>query len=102
MKIIVFFDLPVTKKSDRKVASQFRQFLLKDGYDMMQFSIYTRICIGIDGVNKHVNRLENIKPKKGNVRVLTVTDKQYGNIKILVGKPKKISKKIKVKQLVLF
>lgn len=43
MRIIVFFDLPVTTKAKRRAASQFRQFLLKDGYQMLQLSVYTRI-----------------------------------------------------------
>ena len=46
MKIIVFFDLPVTTAAKRKAANQFRQFLLKDGYQMLQFSVYSRIVKG--------------------------------------------------------
>jgi len=53
MRLIVFFDLPVVKKEDRKGYTQFRKFLLKDGYDMVQFSVYSRICNGQESVNKH-------------------------------------------------
>lgn len=52
MRIIVFFDLPVVKKEDRKEYQSFRRFLLNDGYLMIQFSVYSRICNGADGVEK--------------------------------------------------
>ena len=41
MRMIVLFDLPVTTKAKMRAANQFRQFLLKDGYQMLQLSIYT-------------------------------------------------------------
>lgn len=43
MRILVFFDLPVVKKKERKIYSQFRRFLLNDGYDMIQYSVYSRL-----------------------------------------------------------
>jgi CRISPR-associated protein Cas2 len=46
MRILVFFDLPVVSKEDRKVYGQFRKFLIQDGYDMLQFSVYCRIEMG--------------------------------------------------------
>ena len=44
--ILVMFDLPVVTNEERKVATQFRNFLLKDGYIMLQFSIYIRPILG--------------------------------------------------------
>lgn len=57
MRIIVFFDLPVITAAKRKAANQFRQFLLKDGYQMLQLSVYSRIVKGRDSLQKHHNRL---------------------------------------------
>lgn len=85
MRIIVFFDLPVVAAKDRKAAAKFRQFLLKDGYHMIQFSVYTRVCNGMDAVKKHEERLNDNLPSKGSVRLLTLTDKQYDMMKILIG-----------------
>ena len=48
MRLIVMFDLPVMTKAERRAATQFRNFLLNDGYYMMQFSIYIRLCNGIE------------------------------------------------------
>lgn len=85
MRMVVFFDLPVVAPKDRKEAAQFRKFLLKDGYHMIQFSVYTRVCNGIDAVKKHEDRLYDHLPPKGSVRLLTLTDKQYDTMKVLLG-----------------
>jgi len=85
MWIIVFFDLPVKKPAQRKAATQFRNFLLKDGYTMLQFSVYSRVCKGQDAVQKHVQRTQANLPSEGSIRALQVTDKQYARMRILLG-----------------
>lgn len=100
MRIIVFFDLPTKTKSDRKNASRLRNFLIKDGYIMLQLSVYSRICKGQDDVEKHAKRLKSLIPKIGSVRMLTVTEKQYASMEILVGTMEK-EEEIGEKQLLL-
>lgn len=85
MRMIVFFDLPVVTAKERKAAAKFRNFLLKDGYHMVQFSVYSRICNGMDAVEKHQTRLNFNLPEKGAVRLLTITEKQYESIQVLLG-----------------
>lgn len=85
MRIIVFFDLPVKTKQQRRTATQFRNFLLKDGYYMVQYSVYARICNGTDNTIMHKERLKYAVPDNGSIRVLTITEKQYDNIEILLG-----------------
>ncbi len=85
MWIIVFFDLPVGAKAQRRAATRFRNHLLKDGYIMLQFSVYGRICNGQERVEKHLKRLQAALPPKGHVRALQVTDRQYGRMRILLG-----------------
>lgn len=85
MRIIVFFDLPVKTKSQRKVATQFRNFLLKDGYFMVQYSVYCRICNGYDDVEKHRIRIRCNKPDNGSVRLLVITEKQYEKMEMIIG-----------------
>lgn len=82
---MVFYDLPVVSPGDRKVYTRFRKFLLRDGYDMVQFSIYARICNGQDSVNKHVTRLMAHLPERGSIRSMQVTEKQFADIKVMVG-----------------
>ena len=83
---MVFFDLPVKTKAERRVATQFRNFLLNDGYHMIQYSVYARVCNGNDAVEKHRARLRTHIPENGSVRALVITEKQYEAIDILIGK----------------
>lgn len=102
MRLIVFFDLPVKEAQERKIANRFRKDLLKDGYTMLQLSVYSRIVRGRDAVAKHEKRLQQMLPEKGNVRLLTVTEKQYASMQLLVGTVKPQEKKVNAEQLLLF
>lgn len=102
MRMIVFFDLPTITVKNKKDYVKFRRFLLKDGYVMLQWSVYCRIIAGKDAEKVHFNRIKNNLPPEGSVRCLTVTEKQYASIEILVGKPKKQELKVGGTQLLLF
>jgi CRISPR-associated protein Cas2 len=101
MRLIVFFDLPTATKKDRKAYSKFRKFLIDNGFMMIQFSVYVRICKGLDTVQMYEVYLEKNIPPKGNVRTLTITNAQYERIKVLLG-TEKYEEKIGERQLVLF
>ena len=102
MRMLVFFDLPVVTKIERRAYTLFRRFLLNDGYDMIQFSVYGRIVNGRDAETKHMQRLVSNLPPNGSVRMLTVTEKQYASTKLLVGLPLFQEKAIKANQMLLF
>lgn len=102
MRMMVFFDLPVVTKAERRAYTQFRRFLLNDGYDMIQFSVYGRILNGEDAEEKHMKRLLVNLPPEGSIRVLTVTEKQYASMKLLVGLPLFQEKRVNASQIVLF
>lgn len=89
MWLFVFFDLPVGTKAERGAATQFRNFLKRDGYMMLQFSVYARVCRGDEAVDKHLQRVTRSLPKRGSVRTLQVTDKQYGRMRLLLGQLEK-------------
>lgn len=101
MRLIVFFDLPTKTKHDKRTYTVFRRCLLKDGFIMMQFSVYSRVCRGLDSVESHLRYLKSILPAKGNIRMLQITEKQYARMEILLGSVKK-SEKNAGKQLLLF
>ena len=102
MRMMVFFDLPTVTKTDKRAYTLFRRFLLNDGYDMIQFSIYGRILNGTDAEEKHMKRLVSNLPAEGSIRVLTVTEKQYAGMKHLVGLPLFQEKKVNANQIALF
>ncbi len=102
MRMLVFFDLPVTSKKERHIATKFRNFLLKDGYHMIQFSVYARVCNGFDAVEKHKTRLRSNVPENGSIRLLVITEKQYQSVEILVGKLSKGDEPVSFEQLSIF
>jgi len=90
--LIVAFDLPVVEKEQRKAATDFRQYLLDDGYIMMQFSVYVRACVSFARQETHLDRLKKNLPPEGSVRVIYVTRAQWKRSFVIHGQPaKKVS-----------
>ena len=77
---LVFFDLPVGTKQERKAAADFRKELIKEGYMMLQFSVYARPCGSADRVDTAVRRLRSRIPAKGEVRAMVISDAQWGRM----------------------
>lgn len=102
MRLIVMFDLPVVSDKNRKQATKFRNYLMKDGYDMLQYSVYSRICANADAVDKHIKRLITNTPLQGAVRILTITNKQFSEAVIAAGQKDPQEKRINESQLILF
>jgi CRISPR-associated protein Cas2 len=80
MWVFVFFDLPVVSTKQRKLATRFRKNLEKNGFTMMQYSVYIRHCASKESADVHIKRIKEMLPPEGHVSVLSITDKQYGNI----------------------
>lgn len=87
--LIVAFDLPVGTKAQRKAASDFRGFLLDDGYQMIQFSVYARACVSFARQETHIERLKKHLPPEGSVRAIFVTRSQWEHSYIIRGAPSK-------------
>ena len=102
MRLLVFFDLPVKTKRQRRVATQFRNYLLKDGFYMIQYSVYGRVCNGYDDVEKHKMRLNVNVPENGSIRLLVITEKKYKKMVGLVGELKPDDDDFACKQLTIF
>ncbi len=86
MRIIVFFDLPVITSEQRRAYAKFRKSLIKEGYLMMQESVYTKLAINRQTMDLELNRINIFLPRDGLVQVLTVTEKQFARMKTLLGK----------------
>jgi len=99
MWIIALFDLPVVTKAERKKASKFRNYLLDLGFEMVQFSVYMKHCAGKEQAEVIQNRIKVEVPNYGNVKLLQITDKQFGAI-LHLGRHSKRS--INTDQLALF
>ncbi len=86
MWVLVFFDLPTDTKKERKAAADFRKNLLQDGFIMFQFSIYMRHCPSSENAAVHIRRVKSFLPPKGQVGVLSITDKQFGSMELFLAK----------------
>jgi len=102
MRILIFFDLPVKTKVQRREATRFRNFLLNDGYHMIQYSVYARVCNGVDAVEKHRCRVTHCLPDNGSIRMLVITEKQYESIDILLGTLTQADDSFQCEQLSIF
>ena len=85
MWILVFFDLPTETKKDKKAYVDFRKNLQRDGFTMFQFSIYVRHCASKENMEVHTKRVRSFLPKAGKVGILSITDRQFGDMEIFYG-----------------
>lgn len=99
--IMALFDLPVGTKTERRRATKFRDFLLDEGFLMMQFSCYIRFSGGKEYAEAITRRVGQACPKTGKVDVIWFTDKQYTNIRTFRG-TNRDPKPAKPDQLALF
>lgn len=93
MWVFAMFDLPTDTKRARRAYQEFRNLLLEDGFTMLQFSIYARYCPSEENAQVHEKRVRLGLPPDGEVRLMTVTDKQFGRMKVFHGKTRKATEK---------
>ena len=84
---MVAFDLPVGTRVQRKKATDFRKYLLDDGYQMVQFSVYVRACVSFARQETHLDRLKKHIPPEGSVRAIFVTRSQWERSYVIQGSP---------------
>lgn len=89
MWVMVMFDLPTETKQDIRNYTDFRKRLLNDGFGLFQFSMYVRHCSSRENAEVHMKRVKSFLPPKGNVGIMCITDKQFGDIELFHGKQEK-------------
>lgn len=87
--LLVGFDLPVGTQEQRKRATGFRNFLVEDGFSMIQYSLYARPCVSFARQETHINRVRANVPEEGHVRILFVTRAQWERAFVIQGRPAK-------------
>ena len=85
MRIIVMFDLPIVTASGRKEYYAFRKHLIKNGFLMLQESIYCKLAQNSVAADSIIQNIKSNKPKEGLVQVLKVTEKQYSKMEYIIG-----------------
>ena len=85
MRIIVMFDLPVTTASDRREYTRFWKYLIKNGFLMMQESVYCKLAQNSTAADLIVQNVKKNKPISGLVQTLRITEKQFSRMEYIVG-----------------
>ena len=102
MRALVLFDLPTDTKLNRGNATRFRNYLLNDGFTMLQYSIYSRLCPDRDNANTHLERVKKHAPHEGSIRMLMLTEKQFTNMEVISGNKTEQEEYISNEQMLLF
>ena len=76
MRIILFFDLPMITEDDKRIYTRFRKELVRNGYMMLQFSVYSKICTNREAAVNNILKIKKNVPEKGSIRILLVTEKK--------------------------
>jgi len=87
--LFALFDLPVDTPETRRSYTQFRKALIKLGFSMLQYSVYARYFKSEESCEPYRKRIRQALPAEGQVRLLAVTDKQFGKMEVYSGKKQK-------------
>lgn len=101
MWLMACFDLPVLTREQRRRATRFRKDLLRDGFTMLQLSVYARYCASEETADAHRRAIRSALPPEGEVRLLAITDRQFGKMEVYYGRSRRPGER-KPEQLLLF
>lgn len=90
MRLVVFFDLPVETSAELKEYRNFRKFLLKSGFVMMQESVYSKIVLNQTAAESVCDNIRKHKTSKGIIQLLSITERQFERMEIIVGEAQKV------------
>jgi CRISPR-associated protein Cas2 len=82
MWLFAMFDLPVKEPEDRREYTRFRTALLHQGFSMLQYSVYARYYASEEATAAQRKFLRGILPPGGEVRLLAVTEHQFGKMEV--------------------
>lgn len=101
MRVLCMFDLPVETQQERRDYRNFRKNIMKEGFTMLQYSVYVRTCVSREWMNRLYKRIQKFTPPKGNIRLIAVTEKQYQDMRLLVGSKTSTEKIIGTERLII-
>ncbi len=93
--------LPVGTKEARNNYTRFRKLLLREGFMKIQFSVYARYCASEERGESFRRRIRKAVPPEGEVRLMSITDRQFGKMEVYQGKKRAPTEK-PPEQIMLF
>lgn len=88
MRLILFFDLPVETSGEQKAYRSFMKNIRLCGFYMVQKSVYVKMVMDNQGADSIISKVKGFKPKVGNIMILSITEKQFSSIEIILGENK--------------
>ena len=85
MRVLVFFDLPVTTLENRREYNRFRKYLLRNGFMMLQESVYCKLALNAVVAGAVISNVKLNLPREGLVELLTVSERQFSRMEVLLG-----------------
>lgn len=102
MRLILIYDLPVTEELDKKIYSRFHRNIIRLGFYMLQYSVYSKVIQNDTSMKQYMIKLERVIPERGHIILMKITEKQYQNMIYLRGEKNKFDILIGGKELVVF
>lgn len=99
--MMCMFDLPVDTVNEKRQYRIFRKELIRNGFTMLQYSVYARAIQNRSAGKKYEKAIKRFLPVHGEVRLIAVSEKQYNDMKILVGSRSKQEELVGNKELVI-
>lgn len=88
MRTVLFFDLPTIETKDLKEYRKFVRNIKKIGFYMLQESVYVKMLIDKQAQMGVISKVKKISPNNGSIMVLSVTEKQFAQMEIIIGENK--------------
>lgn len=101
MKLICLFDLPTETNNEKREYREFRKSLISNGFYMMQYSVYVRTCPNREFAKKFIPKLNRLSPKSGNIRLIMITEKQFQDMVLILGRLKSSEEVIGMNKIVV-
>ncbi len=102
MRLILIYDLPVVEVEEQKIYQRFHRNLIRYGFYMMQYSVYSKVIQNDTSMKQYLNKIQKIVPEKGSIIMLKITEKQYQDMIYLRGEKNKFDILVGGKEFVLF
>ena len=101
MRLLIMFDLPVETSKERREYRQFRKRLINEGFVMIQYSVYVRVCVNKKSAQFIEKRISTFLPETGTIQSMIMTEKQYNDMHFLLGESSKDVRNLSGRTIIL-
>lgn len=101
MWLFAMFDVPVLTKPQRRRYARLRRALIASGFTRLQYSVYAKHVPSEEAAKPLRQQIRRLVPPDGEVRLMAVTETQFGRMGVYQGKARVAPEK-PLEQLLFF